>query len=143
MRRWVSYKEDPSTEDTGSVSSQDNGSGALDPTVLASLEDLEEDGEQSLVAELAGMFLEDADSRRETIRKAVSDGDANAVRQAAHALKGSSGNIGVRRVHEVCARLEEAAESEELDQAQELLERLDEEFERARPELVALRERTA
>jgi CheY-like chemotaxis protein len=110
----------------------------LDPDVLAGLRDLD-DGEEGLLAELAGMFLEDADAHLRTLRGAVEAGDANSVREASHTLKGSSGNIGASRIQEVCARLQEISESEELDNAPELLDRLERELERARPELTALK----
>ena len=136
LRRWVSAGED----DVGSSGENGNENAVLDPAVLKDLEDLEEDGEDSLVAELAGMFLEDADSCVDTLRKAVEEDDANSVREAAHALRGSSGSIGAYRVWETCTRLQEVAESRELNRAPELLERLEKELERARPELVALQE---
>jgi HPt (histidine-containing phosphotransfer) domain-containing protein len=85
------------------------------------------------------MFLEDADAHLRTLRGAVEAGDANSVREASHTLKGSSGNIGASRIQEVCARLQEISESEELDNAPELLDRLERELERARPELTALK----
>ena len=135
LQRWVSVEED------GVGASGENGNeNALDPAVLESLGDLAEAGEDSLVAELAGMFLEGADFYVDTLRKAVEEDDANSVREAAHALKSSSGSIGAYRVRETCTRLQEVAESRELNRAPELLERLEKELERARPELVALQE---
>ena len=133
LQRWVSVEEEPDGENS-------NGSAILDPSVLENLKDLDEDGEQSLIGELAGIFLEDAGSHLDTLRKAIDEGDANSVKEASHALKGSSGSIGAYRVQEACVSLQEAAESEELRQTLELLGQLEKELERARPELVALRE---
>ena len=142
LRRWVSVEEEPGTgeSETEPNGGNSNGNAALDPAVLEDLADLEEDGGQSLVAELAGMFLQDADSHLNTLRKALDEDDANSVKEAAHALKGSSGSIGAWRVQEVCARLQEAIESGELHRTPELLGRLNKELERARPELVSLQE---
>jgi HPt (histidine-containing phosphotransfer) domain-containing protein len=109
-----------------------NDAGALDPGVLSGLRDLD-DGEEGLLAELAGMFLEDAEAHLRTLSEGVEAGDANSVRAASHTLKGSSGNIGASRIQEI-------SEAGKLDDAPELLDRLERELERARPELVALKD---
>ncbi|MGB3635393.1 MAG: PAS domain S-box protein [Rubrobacteraceae bacterium] len=141
LGRWVSVEEEPAFgENPGeSNGASINENSALDPAVIESLEELEEDGEQSMLAELAGMFLENADTCLGAIRKAVDEDDTSSVREAAHNLKGSSGSIGAGRIHEICARLQEIAESGELHKAPELLARLEKEIELARPELVALK----
>jgi CheY-like chemotaxis protein len=141
LRRWVSVVE-PAVEEGARADGENNRSAVLDPEVLRSLEDLEGDGERGLLAELAGMFLEDADLRMKIMRKAVAENDANTVREAAHALKGSSSNLGAWRIQDVCDRLQEISESGELRHAPLLLERLEEELERARPEFVALEGRS-
>jgi HPt (histidine-containing phosphotransfer) domain-containing protein len=80
------------------------------------------------VAELAGMFLDDARSGLQALEEAVRDGDAPAVEQVAHMLKGSSGNMGARRMSALCAQLEDAGASGDFDRSPEMLERLREEF---------------
>ena len=141
LHRWTSIAE-PGIEENGVQDVKNgNGSAVLDPDVLRSLEELEEDGEPSLLAELAGMFLQDADLRIRTLHKAVEENDANSVREASHALKGSSGNLGAWRIQEVCDLLQKTAESEEMCQVPELLRRLEEELERTRPEFATLKER--
>jgi CheY-like chemotaxis protein len=142
LRRWVSFEEEEATaeeEEVATTGENGGGEGALDPAVLESLEDLQQDGEPDIVAELASMFLEDADSRLDTLRKAVEEDDADTVQSAAHALKGSSGNIGARGMQKVCAELEETAESGDLDPAPEFLEQLEAEFDSARTELASLK----
>jgi CheY-like chemotaxis protein/HPt (histidine-containing phosphotransfer) domain-containing protein len=143
LRRWVSIVE-PAIEEKGASTDGESNSGnfVLDPEVLKSLEELEGDGERGLLAELAGMFLEDAENRLETMHRAVGEGDANAIRESSHALKGSSANLGAWRMQDICNRLQELSESRELRQVPELLERLEEEIERARPELAALKKRS-
>ena len=89
------------------------------------------------MAELAGMFLDDAARQLEELRGAISDADPGRVRGVAHALKGSSGNLGVTRVFGVSAKLEGVAESGDLAAAPRLLERLEEELSLARPALEA------
>ncbi|MGB3681618.1 MAG: PAS domain S-box protein [Rubrobacteraceae bacterium] len=142
LKRWVSVEEaeEPAGESGGAGLTGANGNDnpVLDPLVLENLAELDEDGEESLVSELADMFLEGAGSHLDTLRRAVEEDDANSVREAAHTLKGSSGSIGASRIQEVCGRLQEIAESEGLHEAPDLLERLEREFEGARSELKAL-----
>jgi HPt (histidine-containing phosphotransfer) domain-containing protein len=80
------------------------------------------------VAELAGMFLDDARSGLQALEEAVEEGDAPAVERVAHTLKGSSGNMGARRMSDLCAQLEDAGAAGDFARSTELLERLREEF---------------
>jgi two-component system, sensor histidine kinase and response regulator len=100
----------------------------LDDGVLAGLRELQGDDETDIVAELAGMFLDDARSGIQALEEAVDEGDAPAVSRVAHTLKGSSGNIGARRMSNLCAQLEDAGASGDFDRSPELLDRLREEF---------------
>jgi HPt (histidine-containing phosphotransfer) domain-containing protein len=106
----------------------------LDEVVLAGLREL---GDADLLSELSTMFLADASSRLAALREAVKGGDAKSVEQIAHALKGSSGNMGAKRMAKICAELEYAGASGDLSYAPELLGRLEEEFSRVRPALEA------
>jgi HPt (histidine-containing phosphotransfer) domain-containing protein len=80
------------------------------------------------VAELAGMFLEDARPRLSALEEAVQNDDTPAVERLAHTLKGSSGNMGARRMSDRCAQLEDAGAAGDFALSTELLERLREEF---------------
>jgi len=112
-----------------------NGSGGvLDPEVLANLRDL---GDAELLAELAGMFFDDATSRLGELREAVEAGDAAGVQRVAHTLKGSSGNMGAARMSDICAELQDVGASGDLARAPDLLEGLEEEYGRVRPALEA------
>ncbi|CAN5813176.1 hypothetical protein BH23ACT11_BH23ACT11_01700 [soil metagenome] len=146
LERWVRTEEDETYAEEGeeehTTGEVGNGASVLDAAVLATLEDLEDDGEQSLVAELAGMFLEDAASNIERLRESVDKGDAPEVRDIAHMLKGSAGNIGASTLREVSAKLEDAGDSGDLSAAPQLLQELQAELEHARPELTALKERS-
>ena len=136
LLRWISSRGEASTEDDVV---HENGDRALDPVVLEGLADLD-DGEESIVAELAGIFLEDASSRIEILREAVEKDDADSISKTAHTLKGSSGNMGAHRIQALCTKLQEAGESGNLAAAPGLIERIEAEFDRARPELAELTE---
>jgi two-component system, sensor histidine kinase and response regulator len=102
----------------------------VDREVLARLRGLQGEDEPDIVAELAGMFLEDARSRLEAVEEALQRGDAPAVKRVAHTLKGGSGSMGTKGMFGLCAQLEEAGASGELSQGFELLGRIREELER-------------
>jgi HPt (histidine-containing phosphotransfer) domain-containing protein len=80
------------------------------------------------VAELAGIFLEDARSGLSDLEEAVQRGDAPAVERVAHTLKGGSGSMGARGMSGICAQLEATGASGDLSSGPGLLGRLEEEF---------------
>src|SRR5215210_5294584 len=96
--------------------------------VLARLRGLQNDDEADIVAELAGMFLEDARSGLQTVEEALQKGDAPTIETVAHKLKGGSGNIGAGGLVGLFTRLEEMGASGDLSAGFELLERLQEEL---------------
>lgn len=72
----------------------------LDLTALQELQEIMEED----FALLIETFINDARERYADIEKAV--GDWQRLRRAAHAFKGSSSNIGARRLAKLCQRLE-------------------------------------
>jgi HPt (histidine-containing phosphotransfer) domain-containing protein len=74
--------------------------------VLASLRSLGSDGGESLVAKLAQIFRDDAQLRREQLRRAFDESNAGLLRSAAHAFKSSSANMGARALAELCRQIE-------------------------------------
>jgi signal transduction histidine kinase/DNA-binding response OmpR family regulator/HPt (histidine-containing phosphotransfer) domain-containing protein len=77
--------------------------GVLDATVLA---ELQAGGLEGLLAELIGLFSEDAPRNLERIRAALSGGDAAELARVAHALKGSAATLGARAMAATCLELE-------------------------------------
>ena len=135
LARWVSREDGVAPENATPADGTPNGNGSvLDPEVLANLRDL---GDAELLAELAGMFFDDASSRLGELREAIGAGDAAGVERVAHTLKGSSGNMGATRMSAICAELQDIGASGELARAPDLLEGLEEEFGRIRPALEA------
>jgi CheY-like chemotaxis protein len=104
----------------------------LDPDVLAGLREL---GDPDLLSDLVGIFSDDASSRLATLHEAVEGDDAQSVEHVAHALKGSSGNMGATRMAAICTELQDAGASGDLSRAPALLEQLEDEFGRVRPAL--------
>ena len=82
------------------------------------------------VAQLVAAFLENADRLLRSLSDGVREGDPEAVERAAHALKGSSSNIGAPRLAELARRLETLGRGRALGQADEVVEEAGVEFER-------------
>ena len=73
------------------------------------------------MAELAGVFLEDARWGLQEVEEALQRGDAPAVERVAHKLKGGSGSMGARGMSGLYAQLEDVGASGDLSQGSELL----------------------
>jgi HPt (histidine-containing phosphotransfer) domain-containing protein len=101
------------------------------------LRGLQGDEQTNFVAELAGVFLEDARSQLEAVDEALQQGDASAVERAAHTLKGGSGSMGAKGISDLCAQLEDVCASGDLSQGFELLGRIREELGRVERALEA------
>ena len=62
------------------------------------------------------------------LRNAWAAGNIEEVRRAAHSLKGSAGNIGARKLHAICGKLDELGKSRALADGAALVAELDGEF---------------
>ncbi|HJQ29813.1 MAG TPA: response regulator, partial [Rubrobacter sp.] len=111
---------------------------SVEPLDRRRIENLRELGGSEMLSELAGLFLEDASTALDAFKEAVEEDDAQAVERVAHALRGSSGNMGVQEIARLCAQLQELGASQDLAHVPGLLARLQEELDRARPALVEL-----
>ncbi|MGQ0603315.1 MAG: response regulator [Anaerolineales bacterium] len=115
----------------------DVGPEALDQSLLDSWKELQTPGEPDLVRELVDAFEEDGPKLVVDLRQALANGDHNTARRLAHSLRGSSGNLGVRRLEKVCGALEAATEEAPDSDLTALTEQLDREMHSA---VLALRQ---
>jgi two-component system sensor histidine kinase/response regulator len=90
------------------------------------------DGDRDLLKELVGLYLEDEQTLIDEIGTAVRDRQADALRRAAHTLKGSVGNFCAPSAYAAAAALEAAGVDVRLDDGPVLFERLVAELERLR-----------
>ena len=74
----------------------------------ATIAELKSDGPDSF-AEIVTLFVEDTALRFAQLKDARARGDAGAVKDIAHALKGASGAVGALRMRELCAGIQESA----------------------------------
>lgn len=74
-------------------------------------------GDQALQREVIQMFAEQVGVKLEVIRRAVADGDADALRRASHTLLGSCTTLGAVRMAELLLILENTADTDSFDTA--------------------------
>jgi two-component system sensor histidine kinase/response regulator len=132
LRRWVGNAAAPA-ERAASVAPAPGG--FLDEAIVGSLMSVDDDG--SLMDEVVATFLKIAPVRLGAIRKAAR-GNAVQLERAAHSFLGSCGNLGCRRMADLCARLEVLGRSGSTEGATDLARALEEEYTAVKPHLEAL-----
>ena len=105
---------------------------SLDRSVLDSIRALQCEGDPNIVSELITIYLEDSTARVSEIKRTVTLGDPAQIKRAAHALRGSSANLGARALAALCALLEQSTGTAA---AAELAARIELEFENVRAAL--------
>jgi PAS domain S-box-containing protein len=120
----------------------------LDREVIAGLRELEAPpaGEASSVdpnsprpsvlRDLAELFLRDARPKLQRMGAALDRKDFAALGSIAHSLKGSSSNLGARRLAELCASLEKTTRAADSQSAEDLFHETTAEFHRVEAALV-------
>ncbi len=95
-------------------------------------------GDEDLLREIAGLFLEDYPSLISKIQQAIAESDAHNLERAAHSLKGSIANFGSEAAYQASFDLEQIGRSKNLAGAHEAYARLMEVMNTVCPELEAL-----
>jgi len=136
LARWISGRSTPDEQkEPVSLEKQEPVQDCVDSAVLADLRQL--DMSCGLLSTLITHFLEDAPTRLAALQDALQQGDAGALARVAHDLNGSSGNLGVRKMRQLCVELQALGKAKDLTQAGALLAQLVSEFELVRPRLMA------
>jgi PAS domain S-box-containing protein len=105
-------------------------SSSLDGRVLTQLcETL--GGDRDVLSQIVSLFAADAQDRVSDTERALAAHDADALRRAAHTLKGSSANVGATEVSRLAERVQRRAETGDFSEARVLVQRLRDEVGRA------------
>jgi PAS domain S-box-containing protein len=110
----------------------------LDAATIAGLWELEAEGPPGVFDELVGLFFDNAAAYLSAIETAIAQGDAEALFQAGHGLKGSAGTMGALRLETLGAHLEALGSRGKTDGAQVLLNKARDELSAVRQALAAL-----
>jgi HPt (histidine-containing phosphotransfer) domain-containing protein len=132
LRKWVGA---PMASAERAAAEQPAQGEQLDESVVQNLISIDDDG--TLMDEIVATFLRIAPARLTAIRKAAK-GNAAVLERESHSFLGSCGNIGARRMAELCARLEVLGRSGSTAGAPEIARALEEELAAVRPLLEAL-----
>ena len=71
-------------------------------------------GAEALIPRFMGLFFKGAEPNMAALEEAVTAGDQDRIRTAAHAIKGSSANIGAMQLRETAAAVEAAAKAGDI-----------------------------
>jgi len=127
------------TETSQAKESASDAQQILDPAALETLLELV-GGEKALVAELIDSFLEEAPPLFTQLRQSVEQGDAAALRMAAHTIKSSSNDFGATTLAELCRELEEMGKNGTLEGAAQLVAQAETEYEQVQATLKTIRD---
>ena len=102
----------------------------LNSQAVARIRNLAGSGGRDLLPRLAALYASSSTALLDTLREAAGGTDAQAVIEAAHALKSSSGNVGALRLASMCHDLEAIVRAGNLADAVGVLQRIEGEHRR-------------
>jgi PAS domain S-box-containing protein len=109
----------------------------FDRGTLEQFRGLQLEGGVDLISELLDLYVSDTVARLAELRTALHKRDLPSLHSAAHSLKGSSNSLGIHRLATLSSELEEFSENDKFAGAANLLDQLDDEFERVRQTVAA------
>ncbi len=104
---------------------------ALDKSTIDYLKSLRRGDGPSVLERAVGMYLENAPTVLEELRRAIAGGDASAVWKIAHSLKSSSASLGAKQLAQHIGDMEGRARQNDLVEADSRLVRIETEFQKA------------
>lgn len=111
----------------------------LNLTVLENLRSYQREGQPDIVTRLIDLFLGQAPNHLETIEAALAACDCEALSRAAHALRGTSANLGAVKLSEIAGELETQGRSGDTANSAATMAILRAEFALVETDLMALR----
>jgi len=110
---------------------------ALDTTITSQLMELEEE-EPGFICDVIESFFRTSEESIARMKTAIDNGDLKTLRAAAHMVRGSSQQLGARRVGATCSKLEKL---DALEEARAIVSVLEHDLEGAREALTGLADR--
>jgi PAS domain S-box-containing protein len=138
IRRWMPEAETPDESATPkSTSVVREIADDAKTSISERLRELEEECGAEVIVNFIDIFLTDTTERLIHIQRAIEKGDLQGLEREAHSLKGSCRNLGIEHIAELCGQLEEQAERRVLQDANLIVEQLEERFRATKPLLEA------
>ncbi|MEW6766121.1 MAG: response regulator [Pseudomonadota bacterium] len=144
VRRWLTPADAEQASESAPPTPTDESTPTMEAKALPPAVDADtlEQLRQALGDDIDGVidfFLEYLPGQIDALRKATSLDQADVLRREAHSLKGSAGNLGARELARLCGALEHDAREGRLDTAPACLQRIEQETQRVRETLLAVR----
>ncbi|MBL8588605.1 MAG: response regulator [Methylobacteriaceae bacterium] len=140
LAAWLGAGEDAAA---APAQAPDTSAGALDPATIAQLRDIAARGREDFLQRVVGLYDEHAPKAAAEMVAATREGRFADAARAAHALKSMSGNVGARRVAQICSDIEQLAGGAQAGQTRELARDAADAVEQARGALARLVAETA
>src|SRR5687767_10569617 len=105
------------------------GPDVVDPAALDALVEAT-GGDRAFLAEMIDVYVDDSAEQLAVMRQAIAEGNAEELRRAAHSLKANSASFGATTLAQLCQELEVRGKAAELNDASELLAKIEAEYEK-------------
>jgi len=128
LNHWTRVEDVSEPIDLGMGESEEIENDSLDQEILSGIRMLQIEGEPDFLTELIDIYIQDSACLLERIKATLADQAGPEMRKAAHALKGSSMNLGARKLASLCQEMESAVQSNRLEDEPEILNRLEREY---------------
>jgi two-component system sensor histidine kinase/response regulator len=133
LRKWLKQTDDLEQEDTADTKSDSVKSPTASYNVLIdhkTIDGLRDIGDDELLVDLFELFTETAASLIGKMKAALISADPDALKTAAHTLRGSAGNIGASSMQAMATHLEIFGKNKQIEPVLPLLTRLEIDFDR-------------
>ena len=114
--------------ESSAIPARDNARPQSVWTLPEELQQLAREGAADVVADVIAVFQEDTASRLEVLQEAVRNGNCTLIRAEAHALKGSSAQLGVAAMAGLCHQMEQLGSTGNAAEAAGLLAQIQQHF---------------
>ena len=124
---WLETETETETETNSEVGEtmSERRKDSIDAESLNSIRNLRGIGGDRMVRRVVDLYVSNSSMLMEDLRIGISRGDAEAVRQGAHALKSSSQNVGACGLATLSQKLEELGRRGELSDSEQYMTELD------------------
>lgn len=112
----------------------------LDADTLEVIIDLM-DGDSEMVIDLVDTLVDTTPDLMDTLAEGVICSDASKIKESAHALKSSNAQLGALTFADLCFQMESIGQSDELMDAEHLLQLIQEEYRRVSQALESWKEK--
>ncbi len=113
-------------------------SNIIEPKMLESLLEIESD-QQGFVFEILDVFFEHAEEKIIETKTAIANEDIQSIKDTAHNLKGSSGNVGLTNISRLFADLEKKAEAADWSEVKEIFEEITKVFNKTKQTILDIK----